>query len=45
MLFKIQRTGCCDVNVTFITFPKEDLLELIKFKSGTFPVFPAFEKQ
>ena len=31
-LFKIQGTGCYDVNVTFTWSPKDDLLQFIKFK-------------
>ena len=31
-LFKIQGTGCYDINVTFISSPKLDLLEFVKFE-------------
>ena len=30
-LFKIQSTSCCDINVTFISSPKDNLLKFLKF--------------
>ena len=32
MLFKIQGNGCYSVNVTFISSPKDDPLEFVKFE-------------
>ena len=34
-----------DITVTFISSPKDDLLEFVKLEFGTFLVFPAFEKE
>ena len=44
-VFKIQGTCCYDITVTFISSPKDDLLEFVKLEFGTFLVFPAFEKE
>ena len=45
-LFKNQGTGCCyNINATFTGSPKDGLLELPNSNSGTFTVFPAFEKE
>ena len=44
-MFKNQDTGCYDINATFTGSPKDGLLELSNSNSGTFTVFPAFEKK
>ena len=35
-LLKIQGTGCGDINVTFISFPKDGFLEFVKFEFHQF---------
>ena len=47
-LFKIQDTGCYDTNATFMSSPhlqKMVFKNLSNLNSGTFPIFPAFEKK
>ena len=43
-MFKIQDTGCYNINVTFASFPKDGLLEFVTFKSRHVSSLPCFEK-
>ena len=40
--FKIRGTSCHDLSVTCKQPPKDGFSEYLKFKSGTFSVFPGF---
>ena len=44
-LFKIQRTGCYDINVTFTSSPKDGLLKLVKFGFQHFSSFSCIWKK
>ena len=44
-LLKIQDTGCYNINVTFVSSPKDGLLEFVKFEFRHVSSFPCFEKE
>ena len=44
-LFKIKGTSCHVINVTFMSSPKDGLLNLSNSNTVTFLVFPALEKK
>ena len=41
---KIKGSGCYVINVTFISFPKVDLVKFAKFEFWHVSSVPAFEK-
>ena len=41
----IQGSSCYNINFTFISSAKGDLVEFVKFEFRTFPIFFAFEKE
>ena len=44
-LIQIQGTGCYDINVTFLSSAKDNLLRFSNSSPDTFPIFPALEKK